>query len=341
MTPSQESVQFERPKTTSRVHLIAEPVLDNSKVTQPKEERLRGHFGMYRVTYVLCIPGKDAFRESLNVSEIMESGDSLLLFQPGMSSAILTLQDGSQQIVINGKRNARGALASLTLDIQASQFSEAERLGHNVTLPILSRWSFHSDVALEVSASQVEELTTGIIKWSLGVIGGSQMVKVIGGKSVPQYRTIFSAYREALSSTSPFYRLLCFYKVVEGVRSLRDERKKTALEAGGQYRGPDERISQSAEGISSDAFEQDLFRSYVGWKFTKVLDEFRDLFRNAISHLDPMGDSLVIDKYDDFVRCENALPVIKYIAREMVENELKADGSGIFEPPITTSPRGP
>jgi hypothetical protein len=46
------------------------------------------------------------------------------------------------------------------------------------------------------------------------------------------------------------------------------------------------------------------------------------VLRNAIAHLDPEGDSVVADRFDDFARCEQAVPVLRHIARQMLANEL-------------------
>jgi hypothetical protein len=38
-----------------------------------------------------------------------------------------------------------------------------------------------------------------------------------------------------------------------------------------------------------------------------------------------MGDSLVIDDFEDVAQCERAIPVIKYISRAMLQNELQSN----------------
>jgi hypothetical protein len=47
----------------------------------------------------------------------------------------------------------------------------------------------------------------------------------------------------------------------------------------------------------------------------------RGTLRNAIAHLDPNGDSLVADSFADIRACEQTVPVLKYIAREMLLHE--------------------
>lgn len=51
------------------------------------------------------------------------------------------------------------------------------------------------------------------------------------------------------------------------------------------------------------------------------------LCHGATPYLAPfkIGPSLVADEYSDVEYCEAALLIIKYIAREMVKNEIAAD----------------
>jgi hypothetical protein len=51
----------------------------------------------------------------------------------------------------------------------------------------------------------------------------------------------------------------------------------------------------------------------------------RDLLRNAVAHLDPSGDSLMADEYKDVETCEEAIPVLRYVARQMLRHEIDAD----------------
>jgi hypothetical protein len=71
----------------------------------------------------------------------------------------------------------------------------------------------------------------------------------------------------------------------------------------------------------SDPVERGLFQDYYGKKFTCVMDEMRDTLRNAVAHLDPEGDSLVADSFWDTDACQRAIPVLKYMAREMLRHE--------------------
>ncbi len=111
------------------------------------------------------------------------------------------------------------------------------------------------------------------------------------------------------------------------MKKLRIHRRVATLNAGNQYKEPpDERMPDTESDCgSTDPLVLENFKPYLGKKFTWVLEQMRGLLRNAVAHLDPTGDSLIADKFEDVTKCEQALPVIKYISRVMLSNELQTD----------------
>ena len=57
----------------------------------------------------------------------------------------------------------------------------------------------------------------------------------------------------------------------------------------------------------------------------RAIDEMRAMLRNAVAHLDPAADSLVADDYDDIGKAEKVIPVLAYIARQMLREEVNSD----------------
>lgn len=68
------------------------------------------------------------------------------------------------------------------------------------------------------------------------------------------------------------------------------------------------------------------FKRYLGKKFTVVRDNLRGTLRNAIAHLDPEKGDISPDRFDDMIRCEDALVVLRYIARTMLTNYATEQG---------------
>ena len=74
-----------------------------------------------------------------------------------------------------------------------------------------------------------------------------------------------------------------------------------------------------------DELQRESFALYLCRKFSDVMDnELRAPIRNAVAHLDPSGDVLSADRWAEMTRCEEALPVLQYIAHKMIGYELEA-----------------
>ena len=180
----------------------------------------------------------------------------------------------------------------------------------------------------------VEERTLSH-KYVFGILGRTkqfQMSEQDVFQSSPEYRRVFAAYREGMNATNAFYQVLSFYKVAEGIRSLRAERR-TQTQDQRLVTYPEERIPEQLEDIGVDFLETASFKPFLGQKFTRVLDHYRSLIRNAVAHLDPMQNVLDIDRYDDVLTCLIAVPVLRYVARSMIRSELQSRKNSEQEPP--------
>jgi hypothetical protein len=56
--------------------------------------------------------------------------------------------------------------------------------------------------------------------------------------------------------------------------------------------------------------------------FKDVHEYYRDLIRNAIAHLSQLDGVIDADSYDDISTCERAIPVLRFMARRMLQNDL-------------------
>lgn len=324
-------VEIDRPDTNGRLSLTLVPGF------APQDPRSRtrrppgGAPGAYSITFVLALPGYGQYQPDLDLERLMRSGDSLLQMAQQYQVSV-TADDGSYTFRVLLSPNERGAFATAEAQVQAESFSDAEKTAHDLIAPILSWWSYYFDVALDVSGFRIVEEQMGVSQMVFAVLGRERAFDPAslpaGFRSSPQFRAILSAYREGLNASNSFYRFLSFYKVVEGIRGLRVQRKQATLSAGAPYREPEEKMPDDAASIpGSEAYVESAFTPYLGRKFTWVTNQLRELVRNAVAHLDPTADSLVLDSYSDMQRCELAIPVVKYIARMMVANEVRASRS--------------
>ncbi len=291
-----------------------------------------GSPGNYIITFTLSIPGKGDYFEDVNLDQL--SGNSLLATPVTEGTLKVRLFSDQVETEVFFLLNKQGRLSQVQIQGQADNLLHAEALAFNMVMPILSRWSFQHDVAVDVAAYQVLEERTGVQKWVLHQLGKEKMLDITErGLSKPEYRTVFAAYREGANSRNPFYQFLCFYKVIEGVRNLRKQHRAATIASGGQYREPpDEKIPSLMDDLhlarvngELPPFEVQAFTPHLGKKFTRVTDDLREELRNVIAHLEPTKDCLEADKFADIMSCELAVPVIRYICRGMMNNEIKAE----------------
>ncbi len=233
-----------------------------------------------------------------------------------MRADLVHAADGSPAHTVILKPNEHDRLATAHLTVQAQGFNDAQRTAHDLVAPLLSRWSFEHDVAVDITAVELLEVATGSRRWNVKLLGMVKPAAALAGPSTPALRGLLAAYREGVSSLTVFYQVLAFFRIYESVKKLRAMRRSSMRGLAAKERLP------ADERLLSDEWTRDSFRPYLGKKFTAVIDDLRDVLRHAIAHLDPEGDSVVADRYDDLARCEQVVPVLRYIARQMLTNEL-------------------
>lgn len=286
-----------------------------------------GSEGPYKVTFIISVPGKNVFREELDMGKIMNQGESLLQTPPGLHlKATLSNENGSAEIIF--RSNSKAQIATAQMRIQAKSFVEAEQVAYDFVAPQLSYWSYLYDVAIDITGYEVLEEKTESTKYSFGVLGRVKAFNKedVEGISMPVYRKFFSAYREGMNATNPFYQALSFYKVAEGVKAerVRNARQNRTYQKGVTPTYDDEQFPKSLDEVHvGDVLSKDAFAPYLGQDFLTVLEKFADLIRNAIAHLSQLDAVLDADRFNDVSICYRAIPILRYVAHRMLENELK------------------
>jgi hypothetical protein len=153
-----------------------------------------------------------------------------------------------------------------------------------------------------------------------------------------------SLYREALNSNSPNYQYLSFFKIIEGIRRIREERTtRQNQEAFARGEKPPSRMREklpttreeqvswlnsviAAQNWSDLALAQAFPTEVLGKKINDVIREsgVLDMIRNRIAHAvmrDETHETINID--DGLLTNEvaNWLPLCKCIARYLLKKE--------------------
>lgn len=293
-----------------------------------------GSPGTYLLTYVLAIPGRTVAHDEVDFAKLVQTGDSLLGVPAHVHHLRIDLHDGTgpgQTATVNV--NAAHRLRDIELEIQADSRVHAAQTGHDLIAPLLSRWAYLHDVPITTSAVQIVEMATQTHQWSLLMVGAVKSFSDDAGVSDPDRRPLLSAYRDGISSTEPFWQALSLFRVAEGVLQRRQARTAASVAAGETPRQRSGRVPPDLTtiGQSNDLGLIDSLKPYAGRKFTAVLDDIRPALRNAIAHLDPDSTMLVQDRWDDLQKVEQALPGLRWIARQLLDSELQQDDTASNE----------
>lgn len=323
-----QPIQSARPYVTSKIAYIVLPVF-NAAAPPPPPPTLpatTGSPGIYKLTYVLAVPGRAVVQDEVNFAKLVQAGDSLLEVSAEVHKLRIDLHDGAssgQTAFVNV--NAAHRLRDIELEIQADNFAQADSFGHDIVAPMLSRWAFLHDVAIAISAVQIIEVATQVYRWTQLMLGAVKAFSDTGGASDPDHRILLSAYRKGISSTEPLWQALSLFRVAEGIHQMRQARVAAAVARGQVPAGPTERVPADLTSIGqpNDGGLQESLQAYAGRKFTAVLDDIRPTLRNAIAHLDPGGTPIVEDRWDDLQKVERALPGLRWIARQLLDAELQ------------------
>lgn len=288
--------------------------------------------GIYEIRFALSNPGKESFRDSIDAEAFLASGHSNVIVPVDIDNLKVTIYNESgERVEIIFYHNEEGALTQARLRLEEQSFNDAESIAYDLVMPLLSSWSYHLDVALDVAGYRITEESTQSFRVVLGVVGKAKGFSSPPYQSTPEFRALFASYREAMNATNVFYQFLCFYKVIEGSYKMREVRKGKAVALGKPYTEPSNEqvpLALGDLGIPDDPHEE-YFSPYLGRKFTAVRDDLRNLIRNALAHCDPTGssgDPLLVDRFEDVRRCTLAIPVVKFIARVLLDNEIHAAG---------------
>lgn len=319
------TVEFPRPEVSSKVEFTLVPGFppNHPKAKIPRSQM--GSHSSYDVQYFLSIPGVSVFKDKIDFERMKNSGNSLLQLPIG-EHLITKIKDvfGESEIQFLGDK--KGILSQVRLRVECNNFEEAERFAHERVSIVLSYWSFLFDIAIEMSDYLIIEENTGTHKYSVGLVGRVKPFNNDLAFNLPsEHQRILAAYREAMNSSNLFYQLLCFFKVTEGIISIRqkDIKKVRLLRKGEQGFEISEKFPNELESLPiENEITKLAFTKYLGKSFQEVRDSLKDEFRHAIAHLLKFDNVIDADRFDDVTKCARAIPVTKFMARKMLENNL-------------------
>jgi hypothetical protein len=141
----------------------------------------------------------------------------------------------------------------------------------------------------------------------------------------PELRPFLAANREGLNSNSPLYQALSFFKVIEGVTKYHTRRVRAATRNGSVVPSdPMARQMPSNCGDLTDMTDwaRGNFTPYLGKNFGEIKSAVEHTIRDAVAHITPGLDLRIADYSADVRACRAVVPVLRYVARELIRDEL-------------------
>jgi hypothetical protein len=330
-TPQSTSAQIPRPRVTEYNQITVVPVFPGGEAGPPS-----GFRGSYDVVFVLGVPGVSGVATHLDFDGMRAGGDSLLLG----SGLQLDIQppDGGPPYAARIIPNSRGRLAQVRLTVSAEDFSVAEQKAFDIVMPVLSRIAFEADTPVEVTGVLLTERATQTRRLGATLAGAIQAAPELAWDMTPEIRPFLAAYREGLNANSPLYQALSFYKVIEGVPKFHKKRVRAAARSGTMV--PPDPMAKQVPSDRRDLADmtdwaRENFAPYLGKSFVEIRDAVEHTIRDAIAHITPGLDLRIADDAADIRACREIVPVLRYMARELIRDEitgLSSSGSSAGRP---------
>lgn len=307
-----------------------------------------GTKGKYKVSFVLSKPNYAPLEENhITVVNDDVIGNSHLFignYNELRCEFETVLPEG--RFIFYGYANEQGFLHKIEIEeLEAADFKDAMLKAYNALAPTLSRISLLLDIPLHIYQTVVIELSTQNIMRGVSLPYIAQMPPTFTNYQLDKNLFKFtSLYREALNSNSPNYQYLCFYKIIEGIRKIRDER--TTMENQEILARGETPPSRPVDRIPSDRQEQkiwlnSIFRpqkwsdlalaqvfpeKVIGRKINDLINKSKELdtVRNKIAHTVMRDETQETYSLDDGLQISEVitwLPLCKCLAIYLLKKE--------------------
>lgn len=213
--------------------------------------------------------------DDLNLSVETERGGSYVSAHPDAAKTLIKIPDGTLEVRHNSKRE----MASLHFKCSAASPAEARRLFLNAVSPFVDHISYLGNVPLHIALVECNDPKNHLRTYNY--INPHPQITVNPHEATLYERLfpIYALYREAKNTQSPFYKFLCYYKVLEGIYNhLRPEIFTNAKRRGISLTREKETVPEHDE---LKATHPDL----IGKPIKDVFDSrFTPTFRNEVAH---------------------------------------------------------
>ncbi len=126
------------------------------------------------------------------------------------------------------------------MTLRARAIGEAVAKFHVATTPLVDHLSYVANVPIKTGMLRVYDRKNDVQR--VNYVSPFQQVAVNNyfAEVRPELQAVYALYREARNSESPYYQLLCHFKIMEGVDKLKSRLVKQARRRGVQLQTVDD-----------------------------------------------------------------------------------------------------
>lgn len=213
--------------------------------------------------------------------------------------------------------NDDGVLERITATLRSTHPNEALAEFINGVTPILDHLAYQAETPVVMDRVQCTDERNGLIVVTIVSPYGMQVINPHGAELWLEMLPIYALYREAKNNPSNYYRLLCYFKILDAVfKHLRPEIRRRAREQGISITTPPERVPNHPELLAFDAHfccqaVHDIYQ-----------DVLRNEYRNAIAHvLDDDAAPVNVSEYRTSSKFANVILLAEQCCRVVIETQ--------------------
>lgn len=215
--------------------------------------------------------------------------------------------------------NQWGRLGKIKINVRATSAKDAGSKAYKSIMPVLCDLSYRYDVPLDVLQINIVEkatLTHTVEKtadFREAMLDEDPFQGGIDYDDFPLYSYFTYLYREGLNSYSTAYGFLCFYRIIEGIRTLRKARTAQG-----------ERIQYENEVIVGD-LEEHFPEECRGKRFGFAIEKFLSPLRQKIAHAFIENKRLDLENLEELsgrLELEREYSADRGMAREIVRTMM-------------------
>ena len=308
--------------------------------------------GFYRIDFLLARPNSAKYTRNAVSFIKNEVGDShLKIAKPssargpnGIENMVLIGHFGEGTIKFHCVVNDDGCVGRITAEqVWGKNHVDAEFVAYRALTPFLSSWSACLDIPIVIETIQVTDPSTHTE--SLRIYRPfREMMPGAGTGTVlsDDYCRFASIYREALNASSPFYRFLCLYKIIESIYFRQQVIANQAKASGEQPRKRNEDVKLSEDAVrgilawvypweevpAHDLLLRQLLPDEAnGKKFRTVFQSILEPLRDTVAHafMACGGIKVVADRLEDVENVARWLPLMRLWVRVLLASEFPGE----------------